>query len=54
MPLIILVYNIDSTLNKNGFIKEFIILQLTINNHYEYIDLIIIELENIDVFLGYD
>ena len=26
MPLIILVYNIDSTLNKNGFIKEFAML----------------------------
>ena len=30
MPLIILVYNIDSTLNKNKFIKKFIILQLVI------------------------
>ena len=54
MPLIILVYNIDSTLNKNGFIKEFAILQLAINNHYESIDFVITELENTDLFLGYD
>ena len=54
MPLIILVYNIDSTLNKNGFIKEFAILQLAINNHYEHIDLAIIKLRDIDLFLEYD
>ena len=54
MPLIILVYNIDSTLNKNGFIKEFAILQLAINDHYECINLAIIELEDMDLFLRYD
>ena len=54
MPLIILVYNIDSTFNKNKSIKEFTILQLVINNHYKHIDLIIIELEDMDLFLEYD
>ena len=54
MPLIILVYNIDSTLNKNGFIKEFAILQLAINNHYEHINLTVTELEDTDLFLGHD
>ena len=44
MPFAILVYNIDSTLNKNRSIKEFAILQLAINNYYKYIDLAIIEL----------
>ena len=41
-------------INKNRFIKEFATLQLAINNHYEYIDLIVIELENTDLFLGYN
>ena len=54
MPFVILVYNIDSTLNKNRFIKKFATLQLAINNHYECIDLTIIELENTDLFLGYN
>ena len=54
MPLIILVYNIDSTLNKNGFIKEFAILQLAINNHYEHINLTVTELGDTDLFLGHD
>ena len=54
MPLTIPVYNIDSTLNKNGFIKKFAILQLAINNHYERIDLTIIELGDTDLFLGHN
>ena len=54
MPLAILVYNADGTLNKNGSIKEFAILQLVINDYYECIDLAVTELENIDLFLGHD
>ena len=54
MPLIILVYNADGTLNKNRSIKEFVILQLVINNHYECINLAITELGDIDLFLGYN
>ena len=54
MPLIILVYNIDSTLNKNRSIKKFAILQLTINNHYKHIDLAVTELGNINLFLGHN
>ena len=54
MLFIILVYNTDSTLNKNGSIKEFIILQLTINDHYKCINLAITELENINLFLEYN
>ena len=54
MPLAIPVYNTDSTLNKNRSIKNFATLQLAINNHYECIDFTIIELENIDLFLGYN
>ena len=54
MPFAIPVYNTDSTLNKNRFIKKFATLQLAINNHYECIDLTIIELENTDLFLGYN
>ena len=49
-----LVYNTDSTFNKNRSIKEFIILQLIINNHYKCINLVIIELENINLFLQYN
>ena len=54
MLLTILVYNTDSTLNKNGSIKEFATLQLAINDHYECINLAITELEDTDLFLGYD
>ena len=54
MPFVILVYNTDGTLNKNGSIKEFATLQLAINNHYEHIDLAVIKLEDTDLFLGHD
>ena len=54
MPLAIPVYNADSTLNKNRSIKKFTTLQLAINDHYKCIDLAIIELENTDLFLGYN
>ena len=54
MPLTILVYNADSTLNKNKSIKEFVILQLAINNHYKYIDLAVTELRDIDLFLEHN
>ena len=54
MLFTILVYNTNGTLNKNRSIKEFATLQLAINNHYKYIDLTIIELENTDLFLGYN
>ena len=54
MPLTILVYNADGTLNKNKSIKEFVILQLAINNHYKYIDLAVTELRDIDLFLEHN
>ena len=54
MPLIILVYNIDSILNKNKSIKEFAILQLAINDYYKHIDLAVTELGDTDLFLGHN
>ena len=48
------VYNTNSTLNKNGSIKELATLQLAINDHYEHIDLAVIELGDMDLFLGHD
>ena len=54
MPLAIPVYNTNGTFNKNRSIKEFAMLQLVINNHYECIDLTVIELGNTDLFLGYN
>ena len=54
MPLAIPVYNADGTLNKNGSIKEFTILQLAINNYYKHINLAIIKLKDIDLFLKYN
>ena len=54
MPLVIPVYNIDSTLNKYESIKKFATLQLAINNHYEHINLTVTELGDMDLFLGHD
>ena len=54
IPFTIPVYNVDSTLNKNGSIKEFTMLQLAINDHYEHIDLVVTELKDTDLFLGHD
>ena len=52
--LAILVYNTNGTLNKNGSIKEFAILQLAINDHYERIDFAVTELGDTNLFLGHD
>ena len=54
MPLIILVYNTNGTFNKNKSIKEFVILQLAINDHYKRIDLAVIELGDTDLFLRHN
>ena len=54
MPLTIPVYNADGTLNKNGSIKEFATSQLAINDYYEHINLAVIELGDMDLFLGYN
>ena len=54
MPLVILVYNVDGTLNKNGSIKKIAILQLAINNHYKHINLAVTKLEDTNLFLGHD
>ena len=54
MPFVISIYNADSTLNKNGSIKEFAILQLAINDYYKHIDLAIIELRDMNLFLGHN
>ena len=54
IPFTIPVYNTNGTLNKNGSIKKFTILQLVINDHYKCIDFAITELGDIDLFLGYD
>ena len=54
MPLVILIYNADGTLNKNGSIKEFATLQLAINDYYEHINLTVTELGDTDLFLGHD
>ena len=54
MHLTILVYNADSTLNKNRSIKKFATLQLVINNYYKCIDFIITELGDMDLFLKYN
>ena len=54
MPFAILVYNINSTLNKNRSIKEFAILQLAINNYYKCINLAVTELGDINLFLEYN
>ena len=54
MPLVIPVYNADSTLNKNRSIKEFATLQLAINDYYKCIDLAVTELGDTDLFLGHD
>ena len=48
------VYNTNSTLNKNGSIKELATLQLAINDHYKHIDLAVTELGDTDLFLGHD
>ena len=54
MSIVIPVYNVDSTFNKNRSIKEFAMLQLAINDHYKHIDLVVTELGDIDLFLGYN
>ena len=46
------IFNIDRT--KNGEVTWFAPLELEINRHIEYIDTAVIDLNGIDIFLGYD
>ena len=46
------VFNTDGT--KNGEVTRFALLELQINRHKEHIDTVVMDLNGIDMFLGYD
>ena len=46
------VYNIDGT--KNGDITKVVPLEVKINEHKEYIEVVLIDLNGMDIFLGHD
>ena len=54
MPIPILVYNADGTRNQAGPIIEMAELILAIGDHQERIQLAVTNLENIDLFIGYE
>ena len=46
------VFNTDKT--KNGEVTQFALLEVKINGHKEQIDVVVMDLNGIDMFLGYD
>ncbi len=48
------VYNADGTRNQGGDITEFIELSMTISEHRERIDLVVMNLGKKDIYLGHD
>ena len=54
LPIKMPVYNSDGTLNKNGAIKGFVEIRMTIGDHSEKIELGVTNLGRMDVFLGLD
>jgi len=46
------VFNTDRT--KNGEVTQFTLLKVEINRHKEQINVVVMDLNGIDIFLGYD
>jgi len=51
---LITCYNTDGTANKNGSVIEVVRMNMTIGDHQELIQLLVTNLGNYDLFLGYD
>ena len=54
LPFPITCYNADGTTNKNGSVMEVVKMNMTIGGHQELIQLLVTNLGNHDLFLGYD
>ena len=54
LPFLITCYNIDGTTNKNGSVMEVTRMNMTIGDHQELIQLLVTNLGNHDLFLGYN
>ena len=54
IPILIPVYNADRTMNKEGSISIFTMVELIIDDHSEQIPLTLTSLSTHTVFLGYD
>jgi len=46
------VFNVDKT--KNGEVTRFTLLEVKINEHKKQIDTMVMNLNSMDIFLGYD
>ena len=46
------VYNSDGSRNEKKTIKEFVPLEINSNRHIEWIDIVVSEIKEIDLFLG--
>jgi len=51
---LITCYNADGTANKNDSVIEVVKMNMTIGNHQELIQLLVMNLSKHDLFLGYD
>ena len=54
LPILIPVYNADSTFNNRGSISEFALLELQIGEHKEQIAMALSNLSTHNIFLGHD
>jgi len=54
LPFPITCYNADGTANKNGSVIEVVRMNMTIGDHQELIQLLVTNLGNHDLFLGYN
>ena len=54
LPAPVLVYNANRTINCNGAIKEFVRICIKIQEHKESIHLAVTNLDNTDLYLGYE
>ena len=48
------VYNSDRSRNSEKTIKEFVLLELNSNRHIKQIDTVVLEIKEIDLFLGHN
>ena len=48
------VHNADGTLNKNGFITDYVFLRLSVGDHTEQLEFAVADLGTHDLFIGHE
>ena len=54
LPKLFNMYNSDKSKNREKTIREFVSLEINLNEHIEQIDAVVSEIKKMNLFLGHD